>query len=827
MAAAGPVLPGSSPSNQQAPGSTAPVFEFVCLFTRDLRRKQKRWQDGRLKYHAFNRRVMVYDDRGNFVGDTHWHEDYDFGEGDELELERGGVVVQVAECTGSRDQDLSELVDKRAKEKAERQLAAIARRAPALEIAAPHANAPHFQLRHKPLHQLIGTPTGHHGRASIPTESPYEERQKPAESPRNNSVHPAKRRRRDVSPPSKNGYAQSLFGATLTLSGTPSSTPSVRKIPLGRESSTPAESQAPESPDPSRCNDGADSTPRVAPRTTLDSPARPQTFAPRTAPSNPRLFPTASAKSAPGIETGSPPTIRRIAHDVRRNPTTGSTRPKKQEEEKQIRAIENASKRVVSASLSPRLPEAEETINGSIPVGKCKPLNDASPEVASKQRGANQPQFAVGTDALLQNRDLLSGFKPKSTTRELGVGTERENPFLGEHPHEPRTELRIRPRKKRGLLMISENSNADSLSKPQTTESRMDDRNQSTRRSTDSGDSHRTSDIPSILIGNYRNGKSQRDLPEEMEAHDGSYEVNNGQALGPTLRQKNAVQVGTTRSSRKTKDAEPGKPEGDEFSFPNDTPAPPRLANLGRKGIRSKEIIGFIFEEETESPSAPQPKTHGNESDGPSPARDSPPIGPFSAKPPAPESDLANVTIVNSVLDAKKGPYQDRATAMAKAELHDSSASRLVENHGNMTVSHIEEYTSRAQKQIGAASVKVIAVEDMQAEVPQSASVTQRQQPPPAVKPIANPATRGKKAAKPSDSAGQVPQCPLPPESTTGTVVPPRTRGDNRAVARPGGRANQSAIAPLTGFKRANGGPWSREAHDLFEFTRPPKNVCG
>ncbi|KAI1370738.1 hypothetical protein F4677DRAFT_457674 [Hypoxylon crocopeplum] len=202
-----------------SPTSTAPVLEFVCLFTRDLRRKQKRWQDGRLKFHTYNKRIMVYDDRGNFVGDAHWHEDHDFDEGEEVELERGGVIVQVAECTGSRDQDLSELVDKRARERAERQSAAIARRPPAIEDGTPpHAVVPHFQMRHKPLHHLVGTPTGHHGRALMPTESPYEERQKLAVSPPKENARPTKRRKREASPLSKSGYAQSLFGAVLTLS---------------------------------------------------------------------------------------------------------------------------------------------------------------------------------------------------------------------------------------------------------------------------------------------------------------------------------------------------------------------------------------------------------------------------------------------------------------------------------------------------------------------------------------------------------------------------------------------------------------------------------
>ncbi|KKY38909.1 hypothetical protein UCDDA912_g01044 [Diaporthe ampelina] len=122
-------MSGSAPS-------TATVLEFRCLFTHDLRRKQKRWQDGRLKYHYFNARVMVYDERGNSVGDMHWHGDYDFGEGEEVQLERGGVIVQVEELVERRETDLSELVDKRLQEKQQRQIQQLARELCAIKATA-------------------------------------------------------------------------------------------------------------------------------------------------------------------------------------------------------------------------------------------------------------------------------------------------------------------------------------------------------------------------------------------------------------------------------------------------------------------------------------------------------------------------------------------------------------------------------------------------------------------------------------------------------------------------------------------------------------------
>lgn len=206
--------------------SSSSVLEFICLYTHDLRRKQKRWEDGRLKFHSFNKRVMVYDDRGGQVGDMHWRRDYDFGEGEELELERGGVIVQVQDLVHRTEQDLSGLIDKRAKEKEQRQLQAVARaRGPTsvLPQSMPQAtprpvSLDHFQLRHRPLHQLVGTPTGQHGRAIVPQESPYESRQQNADSPNDRA---AKRRKYEDERPAKKGHAQALFGQTLTLSATP------------------------------------------------------------------------------------------------------------------------------------------------------------------------------------------------------------------------------------------------------------------------------------------------------------------------------------------------------------------------------------------------------------------------------------------------------------------------------------------------------------------------------------------------------------------------------------------------------------------------------
>src|SRR5690606_25995947 len=88
---------------------------------------------------------------------------------------------------------------------------------------------------------------------------------------------------------------------------------------------------------------------------------------------------------------------------------------------------------------------------------------------------------------------------------------------------------------------------------------------------------------------------------------------------------------------------------------------------------------------------------------------------------------------------------------------------------------------------------------------------------------IANPATRGRKAALKSHAAGQVPLSIIPadPVPARGVVgmqqAPAMPRADPAAAD---GRPKRTMRFP--GFASAKGaGPWSREAHDLLETARP------
>ncbi|EGY23501.1 uncharacterized protein VDAG_04939 [Verticillium dahliae VdLs.17] len=200
------VINSSQSNSETGTATAAPVLDYACLFSHDLKRKQKRWRDGRLKFHCFNKRVMVYDERGNFIGDTHWTMDYDLDEGEEFQLARGCVVVQVSECLGRKEQDLSALIDQRYKDKEERKAHADAAAASKPYRPAPTPHRPPMPIA-QPMTN-IATPRGNQlGRAVLPTLSPFEQRNLHAQesAQQDEQARPAKRRRPEASPPSKSG----------------------------------------------------------------------------------------------------------------------------------------------------------------------------------------------------------------------------------------------------------------------------------------------------------------------------------------------------------------------------------------------------------------------------------------------------------------------------------------------------------------------------------------------------------------------------------------------------------------------------------------------
>lgn len=150
--------------------NTAPVHEFRCLYTRDLHKKAKKWHDGSLRFHTFNRRVMVYDDAKNYIGDLHYRQEEDFGEGVEINLDRG-VKVEVGERVGETQTDLGPILERPRPDKPVPQ----ARQTPSLTAGRLMSTGP--SQRPKSLLEVLGPSQGRLGRSRLPLQSPYEQRQ--------------------------------------------------------------------------------------------------------------------------------------------------------------------------------------------------------------------------------------------------------------------------------------------------------------------------------------------------------------------------------------------------------------------------------------------------------------------------------------------------------------------------------------------------------------------------------------------------------------------------------------------------------------------------
>ncbi|KAK5127950.1 hypothetical protein LTR85_005067 [Meristemomyces frigidus] len=177
--------------------NTALVLEFNCLYTHDIRRKQKRWQDGFLRYHTFNKRIMLYDVPRNFIGDTHWKADEALQDGDEVTLDKDGVMVQVAEAVGRTETDLTELRKSKNKSSSERGSSPPARapQTPAPRVINGTSSRQRTQLKHRSLNALLGTPKGSIGKAALPAKSPFELRHDDVENEEWEQGQPPKRQR--------------------------------------------------------------------------------------------------------------------------------------------------------------------------------------------------------------------------------------------------------------------------------------------------------------------------------------------------------------------------------------------------------------------------------------------------------------------------------------------------------------------------------------------------------------------------------------------------------------------------------------------------------
>ncbi|KAI9712101.1 MAG: hypothetical protein M1820_001810 [Bogoriella megaspora] len=184
------------PSGVPFSQNTAPVVEFRCLYTHDVRRKSKRWQDGFVKFHTFNKRIMVYDVPRNFIGDTHWTDPAELQEGDEVTLE-SAVLVQVSEAVDRTETDLSPLFQKKTRNSAKEQQDTNNGTRKSANLQDSRANV-RSQAKHKSLYALLGESQGPYGKATIPTKSPYEIRSSDAENEWEEGPDPKRRKQNDA-----------------------------------------------------------------------------------------------------------------------------------------------------------------------------------------------------------------------------------------------------------------------------------------------------------------------------------------------------------------------------------------------------------------------------------------------------------------------------------------------------------------------------------------------------------------------------------------------------------------------------------------------------
>lgn len=155
--------------------NTAPVFEFRCLYTHDVRKKKKIWHDGSLRFHTFNRRVIVYDDSKNYIGDAHWRETGNLNEGEELKLDKG-VMVEIGEKIGQTETDLAPVILN--KRRAEATSSPPRVPPPSNTYSSwPRLASTIAKDRPMSLAAVLGASQGPIGRARLPGRSPFEQRE--------------------------------------------------------------------------------------------------------------------------------------------------------------------------------------------------------------------------------------------------------------------------------------------------------------------------------------------------------------------------------------------------------------------------------------------------------------------------------------------------------------------------------------------------------------------------------------------------------------------------------------------------------------------------
>lgn len=534
---------------------------------------------------------MVYDDRGHFIGETHWTAEGDLANGDELHLDRGSAIVQVAECVGSQQQDLTSLLEKRAMEVNQRRAAMAGRNealAPRTARGDQQLSATYSPHPLRPLTSVLNSPV-HTGRAVIPTKSPFESKLL-SRSPEYMTVHPRhQRKKRSASPPSRLGHARSLFGTKLTLSSTPQNLQEARtqRVPHGDEKAFGTGMSYPIPSDDTRS-----SSTRVL--------QTPQTQSPKRTLAVPKDIEFGEGTK---IMEDAMSTIVSDRANCHARITAGSAQPLAvalspvpdalhtcEEQQNQPRCLDHGSCECPvtgPGSVCSKVTKIPDQV--STPCTKRTSTHSDNVEDDSMQRDC--PMRLKQTDAARSPETLVSHKKaqtPALRAKHTRLALAR-----------PRTVLRISSRRRKGLLHLTENVSSRVFGK---------DPNATRSEKTDSPVRNASLENHGILQEPGKSSSTARETRAWPVADKHLERVSDIHNPPPGLRNETYVVTNINRDSfphkaRNGTDHELREP----VHFPDSLTTTvledpnlkqsnngPRIARMSRKSIKSKEIIGFV-----------------------------------------------------------------------------------------------------------------------------------------------------------------------------------------------------------------------------------------
>lgn len=400
--------------------NTAPVLEFNCLYTHDLRRKQKRWQDGFLRYHTFNKRVMVYDVPRNFLGDLHWTEGGDLQEGDEITLEKGGIMVQVSEQVGRTETDLSELLHRKDKSSPAKNPSSpmLSRATPGgvtprgaknmgftpigvtfmgttprgntstAVSHRPQTSAAPTPVKHRSLNSLLGPSRGPIGKAALPAKSPFELRNGEQENQEWEAGREPKRQRIDS------------WNVTRT-------TKSPKPTSNGIDSSDRAKTGTTAKPSKQR-PDSTQRTLEVTEIVDLSSDTESEQFPLTSSP--PRLLSKSVSVDQVAIGSSRPSVRQSLAQNRAPIPTSQVA---------ESPSVRHLQRKQASATINPQAAKRSRqpsppTLQDSVTRSKSPPVSTKNSASASTARPVESPIFSTDPDSQRQGKALkLGGSAPK------------------------------------------------------------------------------------------------------------------------------------------------------------------------------------------------------------------------------------------------------------------------------------------------------------------------------------------------------------------------------------------------------------------------------